>query len=212
MKIAIFGATGWIGGTIAQEALNRGHEIVALVRDTSKLPTHDHLTGQAFDLTDNASLASLNLEADVVIASIGGRAAGNHEITPDTARKLLEELPKANINRLYWVGGAGSLEAAPGITLLSNPEFPEAYKGEALAQSQALEVFRKNSGSVDWTFISPAAEIFPGEKSGQYRVGGDSLLVDEEGKSRISVQDYAAAMLDQVENNAHPNERIGVAY
>ena len=213
MKIAIIGATGWIGSTLVAEAQSRGHDVIAIARDSSKIAATG-VDKRSLDLTtgDSASIVAAIAGADLVITSIGGRAAGNHEIVAASAQRLLNELPAAGVNRLLWVGGAGSLEVAPGVTLLSLPEFPEAYKGEATAQGEALAVFRNSSSTVNWTFISPAAEIFPGERSGHYRTGGDSLVSDSEGKSRISVQDYAVAMIDEAEKNAHPKQRMGVAY
>jgi putative NADH-flavin reductase len=213
MKLAIIGATGWIGSTLVAEAQSRGHDVIAIARDSSNIAATG-VEKRSLDLTagDSASIAAAVAGADLVIASIGGRAAGNHEIVAASAQRLLNELPAAGVNRLLWVGGAGSLEVAPGVTLLSLPEFPQAYKDEATAQGEALAVFRNNHSAVNWTFISPAAEIFPGERSGNYRTGGDSLVSDAEGNSRISVQDYAVAMIDEAENNAHPKQRIGVAY
>lgn len=213
MKLAIIGATGWIGSTLVAEAQSRGHDVIAIARDSSNIAATG-VEKRSLDLTagDSASIAAAVAGADLVIASIGGRAAGNHEIVAASAQRLLSELPAAGVNRLLWVGGAGSLEVAPGVTLLSLPEFPQAYKDEATAQGEALAVFRNSHSAVNWTFISPAAEIFPGERSGNYRTGGDSLVSDAEGNSRISVQDYAVAMIDEAENNAHPKQRIGVAY
>lgn len=213
MKLAIIGATGWIGSTLVAEAHSRGHEVIAIARDSGKIAA-SAVEKRSFDLTagDSASLAAAVAGADLVIASIGGRAAGNHEMVAASAQRLLSELPAAGINRLLWVGGAGSLEVAPGVTLLSLPEFPDAYKDEATAQGEALAVFRNSDSAVNWTFISPAAEIFPGERSGNYRTGGDSLISDADGNSRISVQDYAVALIDEAEKNAHPKQRIGVAY
>ncbi len=213
MKLAIIGATGWIGSTLVAEAQSRGHDVIAIARDSSNIAATD-VEKRSLDLTagDSASIAAAVAGADLVIASIGGRAAGNHEIVAASAQRLLNELPAAGVNRLLWVGGAGSLEVAPGVTLLSLPEFPQAYKDEATAQGEALAVFRNSHSAMNWTFISPAAEIFPGERSGNYRTGGDSLVSDAEGNSRISVQDYAVAMIDEAENNAHPKQRIGVAY
>ncbi len=213
MKLAIIGATGWIGSTLVAEAQSRGHDVIAIARDSSNIAATG-VEKRSLDLTagDSASIAAAVAGADLVIASIGGRAAGNHEIVAASAQRLLSELPAAGVNRLLWVGGAGSLEVAPGVTLLSLPEFPDAYKDEATAQGEALAVFRNSHSAVNWTFISPAAEIFPGERSGNYRTGGDSLVSDAEGNSRISVQDYAVAMIDEAENNAHPKQRIGVAY
>ncbi|WP_020410848.1 NAD(P)-dependent oxidoreductase [Hahella ganghwensis] len=212
MRIAVLGATGWIGGTIVQEAIERGHEVIALVRDTARLPVHARIRGKEVNLTNTPILGTERLDTDVVVASIGGRASGQHEITPDTAKKLLQELPGIGVKRLFWVGGAGSLLVASDTTLLNTPAFPDAYKEEAHAQSKALEIFRNSQSQVSWTFVSPAAEIFPGQKTGKYRTGKDTLLMDNEGHSRISVQDYAAAMLDKIEADAHAMERIGVAY
>lgn len=213
MKLAIIGATGWIGSTLVAEAHSRGHDVIAIARDSGKIAA-SAVEKRSFDLTagDSASLAAAVAGADLVIASIGGRAAGNHEMVAASAQRLLSELPAAGVNRLLWVGGAGSLEVAPGVTLLSLPEFPDAYKDEATAQGEALAVFRNSDSAVNWTFISPAAEIFPGERSGNYRTGGDSLISDADGNSRISVQDYAVALIDEAEKNAHPKQRIGVAY
>lgn len=212
MKIAILGATGWIGSTIANEAKSRGHHVIALARDPSKLEESDFEVRQ-FDLSNNQTdlTAAIN-GADAMITSIGGRAQGNHEIVNQTAEKLLTQLPQAGVNRLVWVGGAGSLEVAPGVSLVSTPEFPADYKAEALAQGEALETFKASNSSVNWTFVSPAAEIFPGETLGQYRVGGDQLVVDSQGKSRISVTDYAKAIIDELEAGQYPQQRIGVAY
>lgn len=212
MKIAVLGATGWIGSHIVAQAISRGHEVVALVRDAEKA----NLKGvelRQFDLLDqNSELEGVVEGCDVVISAIGGRAAGNHEIVKHTAERLLEELPEIGVSRLLWVGGAGSLLVGLGVQLVSVPDFPEEYKSEALAMGEALEVFRKTQSRVNWTFISPAAEIFPGELQGNYRVGGEELVTDEDGNSRISVSDYALAMIDELESGKYPNQRIGVAY
>ncbi|MBL1376181.1 NAD(P)-dependent oxidoreductase [Zobellella iuensis] len=210
MKIAVLGATGWIGGTVAAEVQQRGHELIALVRDPAKF-TLDAEARRA-DSLDPASLAQALEGVELLIASIGGRASGRHDMVAESARALLEALPRTGVKRLLWVGGAGSLEVAPGTTLLSLPDFPAEYKDEALAQGQALDVFCHADTPVDWTFVSPAAEIFPGERSGHYRLGGDQLLTDAEGHSRISVQDYAKALVDEAEAGQHPRRRIGVAY
>ncbi|BER97356.1 NAD(P)-dependent oxidoreductase [Vibrio cholerae] len=212
MKVAILGASGWIGSHLAAEAKMRGHEVVAVVRDPAKVTLKGVAVQQLDILNPESSLKSVLEGVDAVIASIGGRAAGNHEMVAKTAQRLLNELPQAGVARLLWVGGAGSLEVAPGVKLVTVPGFPEEYKGEALAQGEALEVFRASNSDVNWTFVSPAAEIFPGDKQGQYRVGGDQLLTDSEGNSRISVADYAVALIDELEYAEHSRQRIGVAY
>ncbi|CDU02553.1 Putative NADH-flavin reductase [Vibrio coralliirubri] len=212
MKIAVLGASGWIGSHIAQEAKARGHEVVAVVRDASRVEISD-VEVRSFDLQDEtASLTDAFSGVDAVIASIGGRALGNHDIVKSTATKLLDTLPSIGIERLLWVGGAGSLEVAPNVPLVTVPAFPAEHKNEALAQGEALEVFKQSNSEVNWTFISPAAEIFPGEKLSTYRTGGDQLLTDQDGNSKISVSDYAIAMIDELEAGKFPRQRIGVAY
>lgn len=212
MKIAVLGATGWIGSHIVNEATQRGHQVVALVRDTSKVKRTD-IEVRKVDLLSTANeLANAIAGVDAVIASIGGRALGNHDIVKTTAERLMTTLPQVSVKRLLWVGGAGSLEVAPGIRLVSTAQFPDEYKAEAIAQSEALEVFKQKTTTVDWTFVSPAAEIIPGETLSRYRVGADQLLVDDNGDSKISVSDYAIAMIDELESNNHPCQRIGVAY
>ena len=114
--------------------------------------------------------------------------------------------------RLLWVGGAGSLEVAPGMVLVSSPDFPADYKDEALAQGEALAVFRETKHATQWTFISPAAQIYPGPSEDAFRIGGDTFFTNSDGESKISVTDYAKAMLDEAENAAHVNQRISVAY
>ncbi|EJN6828703.1 NAD(P)-dependent oxidoreductase [Vibrio cidicii] len=211
MKVAVLGASGWIGSQIVEEAVTRGHQVIALVRNPSAIERQDVEIRQ-LDVLAEQDFAQALQGVDTVIASIGGRAAGNHDMVERSAAKLLEQLPNAGVKRLLWVGGAGSLEVAPGVQLVTVPDFPAEYKDEALAQSQALQVFRNSDSPLNWTFVSPAAEIFPGEKVGQFRVGGDQLLTDTQGHSKISVADFASAMLDELETAKHAKQRISVAY
>ncbi len=211
MKIAILGATGWIGSTIMGEALDRGHQVLAISRSASEMEQSGVET-RSFDLLSQGDLSEVVATADLVIAAVGGRADSNHDMVASTAERLLRELPATDIKRLIWVGGAGSLEVAPGTELVTVPDFPAEYRDEAIAQKEALDVFRNSESKLDWLFVSPAAEIFPGERSGHYRVGGNQLLTDVEGNSKVSDQDYAVAILDEVEKPMHKNERIGIAY
>lgn len=212
MKIAVLGASGWIGSHIAQEAKSRGHDVVAVVRDASRVETSG-VEVRTYDLQDDTANLSATLSGvDAVIASIGGRALGNHDIVKNTATQLLVTLPGVGIDRLLWVGGAGSLEVAPNVPLVTVPDFPEEYKNEALPQSEALNVFKQSDSELNWTFVSPAADIFPGDKLSTYRTGGEQLLTDENGNSKISVSDYAIAMIDELEAGQFPRQRIGVAY
>ncbi|GGB55225.1 NAD(P)-dependent oxidoreductase [Shewanella inventionis] len=212
MKLAVLGATGWIGGTITREAIGRGHDVVAVVRDASKVI--QDINVRTLDITQMTAqnVATAFADVDVVIASVSGRAAQNHDVVAQTAAQLLQYLPQAGSPRLLWVGGAGSLEVAPGVTLVSTPEFPEEYKAEAIAQGEALAAFRATKSAISWTFVSPAAMIFPGESEAPYRLGGDEFFTDAAGQSRVSVVDFAKAMVDEAENAKHINQRISVAY
>ena len=213
MKIAIFGASGWIGGTIAREALNRGHTITAIVRDPARLQlTHERLTVVTGDVTDPIRVASVVAGHDAVAAAIGGRREGNHQVVPAAVRTLLTGLPRAGVKCLVWVGGGSSLEVAPGVRLFDTPQFPTEWKAEALAQIEALQLFHASTGSVEWSYLSPPLNIEPGQRTGQYRTGGDQLLTAEKGESRISVEDYAVAFLDELEHPTHIRQRFTVAY
>ena len=178
MKIALFGATGHIGQSILDEALSRGYEVVAVVRDPSRLAQrNDKLKVVTGDVAQPASWLEAVRGVDAVVASLSARRDGNPDSVPANALVLLDNLPKAGVKRLLWVGGAASLEVAPGVRVIDDPNFPPAWKPEAVAQSTALEVFRASKTDVDWTYISPAALLQDGERTGKYRVGGDQLLV-----------------------------------
>ena len=210
MKVSVLGATGQIGSAIVAQATQRGFEVVNIVRDITKL-IDSSASVRIFDLQSEDNIAKVIDDVDVVIASIGARATGNHQLVPKTAERLLKALEGTN-TRLLWVGGAGSLEVASGVTLVSSPEFPEDYKPEALAQGEALNVFKNTTSSVTWTFVSPAALLYPGESEGVYRIGGDQFFTNEAGESKISITDYAIAMVDEAEKGAHLNQRISIAY
>ncbi len=213
MKLVLFGATGHIGQGILDEALARGHEVIAVVRDASRLPRrHDHLTVVTADVAQPASWTVAVRGSEAAIASLSARRDQDASRVPDYARTLLGHLPDAGITRLAWVGGAGTLEVAPGRRVIDAPDFPAAWKPEAEAQGEALAVFRAYRGPVEWTYVSPAALIEPGERTGAYRIGGEQLLVDAEGRSRISIADYASALLDRVERRDAADRRISVAY
>jgi hypothetical protein len=128
----------------------------------------------------------------------------------DAARSLIDGLARARVGRLVVVGGAGSLEVAPGVQLVDTPEFPAAWKEGSLAQREALAVYR--AAALDWTYISPAALISPGKRTGQYRTGTDRLVTDEKGESLISIEDYAVAFVDEIENGRFVRRRMTVAY
>lgn len=212
MKIALFGATGHIGQGILDEALARGYDVVAVVRDATRLPQKNaKLTVVTGDVAKPESWSDAVRGADAAVASLSARRDGDPELVPANARVLIENLPKAGVQRLFWVGGAGTLEVAPGKRVIDDAHFPAAWKPEAEAQGKALEVFRASQG-ITWTYLSPAALIEPGERTGKYRVGGEQLLVDAEGNSRISIADYAVGLLDRLEKRDAENKRITLAY
>ncbi len=216
MKIVLFGATGNVGTRIAGEARRRGHDVVGVVRDPAAVqPPAPGVSLARGDATDAASVAGVARGADAVVNAISPRPNQRGLPAPSlvaAARSLLAGLRQAGVKRLVVVGGAGSLEVAPGQALVDAPSFPAAYKPEALAQREALQVLRAEAGDLEWTYLSPAAEIHAGERTGHYRTTGDRLLADAQGKSTITFEDYAVALLDELERPKHVRQRFGVAY
>src|SRR4051794_29718850 len=213
MKLIIFGASGLLGARLVTEALDRGHEVTAVARDLSRLDDRDgRVRTASADATDPDSVAAVVGGHDVAVSAVTQHQAP--EMLVHAARALLEGLARASVPRLISVGGAGSLQVAPGQRLVDTPDFHEEWKPEALAGADALEVFRQADADtpVEWSFISPGALLAPGERTGRYRLGGDQLLVDEDGRSHISMEDFAVAILDEVENGAHPRRRFTAAY
>ncbi|RPE77205.1 NAD(P)-dependent oxidoreductase [Vulcaniibacterium tengchongense] len=213
MHVALIGATGFIGSAVLEEALARGHRVTAIARSAGRLAARPGLRTSAADATDPAAVAEAVRGADAVISAFTGDRRGP-DLAGEVARgnaAILEGAKRAGVSRLLVVGGAGSLEVAPGRLLVEEDVFPAEYKVEARAMAGVLQRLRAETG-LDWTFLSPAAEIFPGERTGRFRLGGDRLLADAEGRSRISVQDYAVAMIDELERPAHSRRRFSVAY
>jgi uncharacterized protein len=212
MRITIFGITGNAGSRIAKEALERGHAVVGVVRDTGKPPLeHPDLQLTPGDVTAPASVAAAVKGSDAVVSAVG---PGNFERSPflaDAARSLIAGLKNAGVERLLFVGGAGTLEVAPGVQLVDSPGFPEAWKGIALAHRDALDVI-KDEKDLNWTYVAPAAIFEPGERTGNYRTGTDILVADAQANSRISMEDYAMAVIDELENPQHEKGRMSVGY
>ncbi|GLR46121.1 3-beta hydroxysteroid dehydrogenase [Mesorhizobium amorphae] len=214
MKIILFAAGGSIGRRIAREATDRGHEVTAAVRDPARFEPFQGIARvvQA-DATDAASVAASAQGADAILSAVGPNANGQAaDVLVEAARSLVAGARKAGVKRLIALGGAGSLEVAPGLAAVDTPQFPAEWKPNALAQRDALEVYRSEAADLDWTYISPAAIIAPGERTGHYRVGFEQMLFDEKGESRISIEDYAVAMIDELEKAKHIRKRITVTY
>lgn len=212
MKIALIGASGFIGSALLDEALARGHQVTALVTRPERLPTRDGLVVKQSDALDTTALAEQLSGADVVLSAFSGHAQEDvYDYYVKGFDSILAATQSADVPRLLVVGGAATLEVAPGQLLLNSAGFPDEYRATAEGAKTALERLR-NQQTQQWTMLSPAAEIFPGERTGQFRLSGDLLLSDAEGNSRISVQDYAVAMLDELETPNHTNQRFSVAY
>ena len=216
MKLVVFGATGNVGQRVVAESLRRGHDVVGVVRDPAAVTSPDpRLSLVPGDATDAESIARLARGADAVVSAISPRPNARGLAVPSlvaNARALIAGLRRADARRVLFVGGAGSLEVAPGKQLLDQPGFPDAYRAEALEGRDALAVWRGEAKGLDWTYLSPAAEIAPGERTGRYRTTGDTFLADENGQSFITFEDYAVAVLDELETPRHIGKRFGVAY
>ncbi|MED5388249.1 MAG: NAD(P)-dependent oxidoreductase [Pseudomonadota bacterium] len=213
MKIALIGASGFIGSALREEALRRGHQVTALVSQPGKLnATATNLSVKQVDVQNTAQLTEALNDADVVISAFSGHAQDDiRGYYVQGVKSIIAAVKAADVARLVIVGGAGSLRVAADTLLIDTPAFPEEYKPTALGAQDALALLEAEP-AVNWTMLSPAAEIFPGERTGQFRLGKDDLLVDEQGNSRISVQDYAVALLDEVDHPQHPGQRFTLAY
>ncbi len=211
MKIALIGASGNIGSRILNEALSRGHQVTAIVRDTGKITTtHSNLSILAGDVFNDNDLASKIKGHDVVISSF---APGFEKpyLLIDASKAIINAAKKAGLKRLIAVGGAGSLEVAPGLQLMDTPHFPAAWKSIAKAHADALKVYLAEN-ELNWTNVSPAALIEPGTRTGKFRLGENKLVADAQGNSKISMEDFAIAILDEAENPKYIKKRFTVSY
>ena len=211
MRLIVFGANGRLGRRIVREALERGHQVTAVVRDPGRLQnSEERLTAVTGDVCDAARVAAVATGHDAVISAVGPTGSSRPDLVVEAARALIDGLTRAGVRRLLVGGGAGSLEVAPGVQLVDTPGFPNAWRDIAIAHRDALDVYR--TADLDWTYISPAAMLEPGERTGKYRTGTDQLLTDEKGESRISMEDLAIAFLDEVEKPSFVRRRMTVAY
>jgi len=201
MRIALIGATGNVGQRITAEAVSRGHEVVAIARDVSKLEIRAGVTPVQADLTDKEAIGKAIAGADAVVLSVRFQELD--------VEALLDALKDAK--RLLIVGGAASLHVAPGTQLIDTEGFPDFIKVEAEPARQALARIQQEQ-ELDWTFLSPSVFFGPGERTGNFRLGKDELLSDADGKSHISYEDYAIALLDEIEQPKHSRQRFTVGY
>ncbi len=211
MRVAVFGGRGMIGSRITTELVRRGHTVRVVDHAGSKPRPIVAGTGSAAAETTNAaSVTEAVRGADAVVSAIGPGPGQDPSVLLSSARGLIAGLKRAGVPRLVVVGGAGSLEVRPGVELMDTSEFPAAWKPLAEAHRAALAVYR-DEPELEWTVIAPAAQIEPGARSGHYRAGGDQLLTDAHGESRISAEDFAVAVVDELETPHHIRRRFTVA-
>jgi putative NADH-flavin reductase len=200
--VALIGASGRAGSRILAELSRRGHTVTAIARHPENIPALPGVRAVAGDAGNKAALAALLRGHDAAASAVPFAVSDPHI--------LIEAVREAGVKRYLVVGGAGSLEVAPGQRLLDQPDFPTAYKPEASAGAVFLDLLRKTD-DLDWTFLSPSAVFEPGERTGTFRLGGDQLLTTPQGSS-ISFEDYAIAFVDELERPQHVRQRFTVGY
>ncbi|MER2083950.1 NAD(P)-dependent oxidoreductase [Rhodococcus erythropolis] len=210
-KIAVFGGNGFAGSAIAKEAASRGHEVTVVARSAQSGTETNVVQGSVHD---NTIVEQITADNDVVVVAIPAREIDGKRLL-DAVTPLADAAAR-NGARIAVVGGAGSLLVAEGgPRVVDTPDFPDAYKGEALAHADVLDALRATDSNVDWFYVSPAAAfgahagVAP---KGSFQVGGDILLTDAEGNSAIAGEDYAHAFVDEIETPAHRRQRFTVAH
>lgn len=203
MRIAVVGATGKTGSRIVREALARGHHVTAISRHRGTPASHPNLTAVEADAADPAALARALSGSDAVVSAV--------RFVDSDPHKLIDALKRAGVKRWVVVGGAGSLLVASGTPLIDEPSFPAVARPEAGAGRDFLDVLRSER-DLDWTFLSPSTAFAPGTRTGSFRLGDDRLLTAADGTSSISMEDYAIALLDELEHPAHVRKRFTVGY
>lgn len=200
-NIALIGASGRGGSRILKELSDRGHQVTAIARNPDRIAVLPGIKAVAGDVFDEVGLAHLLRGHDAVISAV--------HFTASDANALIGAVRASGVRRYVVMGGAGSLLAG-GKPLIESPDFPAAYKAEATKGAEFLELL-KRTDDLDWSFVSPSAEIFEGERTGVFRIGKDELLVGAEG-SRISFEDFAVALVDEIETPKHSRQRFTVGY
>ena len=207
MKIVLYGATGNAGSRILRELQSRGHDVTAAVRHPEKLAPDAKSVRD--DLSSVEQIAKSIEGADAVVSAYGPPHDDTDQLVGVTER-LIAAVRTAGVKRLIVVGGAGLLEVAPGTTLLASGHLPQAWVPIATSHARALE--RLKASDINWTYFSPAAFFEAGERTGKFRLGTNNLVADEKGNSRISFEDYAIALADELEHPAHERAQMSIGY
>lgn len=209
MNVVVYGATGKAGSRIVEELVRREHTVVAVSRKAESVTWPERVTAKDDDISDVAKIQGIIAGSDAVVSAYGPPADDPEQVVGATAR--LTAAVKANGGpRLIVVGGAASLFVAPGVTLYDSGHLPDLWKGIAKAHIDVLEAIRKSE--IDWTYFSPAAFFEPGVRTGKFRLGKDDLIADAKGESRVSMEDYAIALVDELERPQHRGERFTIGY
>jgi putative NADH-flavin reductase len=209
MKVVVYGASGRAGSRILNELVARGHQVLAVARNAESIKRLDGVTTAIDDLSDVARTAEVIKGADAVISAYAPPQNDTDALVAVTQR-LVEAVSRSGVPRFLMVGGAGSLEVAPGLSLVDSGNLPPEWLPIALSHARALEVLR--SSTIDWTSLCPAAYFDPGTRTGKFRLGTDNLIADDQGNSRISMEDFAIAMVDELEVPRHRKQRFSVGY
>lgn len=214
-KVVLIGASGFVGSALLKEALNRELEVTAVVRHPEKIKIeNENLRVKKADVSSLEEVAEVCEGADAVISAFnpGWNNPNIYKETIEVYLTIIDGVKKADVRRFLMVGGAGSLFIAPGVRLMDSGEVPENLLPGVKALGDFYLNFLRKEKEVDWVFFSPAADMRPGVRSGRYRLGKDDMIVDAVGNSHISVEDYAAAMIDELEYPKHHQERFTIGY
>ena len=214
-NVVLIGASGFVGTAILNELLNRGHKVTAIVRDPTKVTaSNPNLKVVQADVTDTDGLIEASKGKDAVISAYnpGWKNPNIYEETLKNYPLIVDSVKKAGVERLLIVGGAGTLFYAPGKMVMDADDIPaKLLPGIKSLGEFYLNTLRKEN-DIDWIFLSPAANMTPGERTGKFRIGKDDLVVGVNGDSNISVEDYAVAMVDELEQKHHHKERFTIGY
>lgn len=214
-NVTLIGASGFVGTAILNELLARGHRVTAVVRNPGKIGIKSpSLTVVQADVTDTSALVAACKGRDAVISAYNPGWT-NPNIYEETLRNyplILEAVRQSGVRRLLCVGGAGTLFCAPGLRVVDSGVIPDAIMGGVRSLGEFYLNTLMNETEIDWIFFSPAGTLEPGKRTGKFRLGKDDLIVDENGNSHISVEDYAVAMVDELENPKHHYERFTIGY
>ncbi|MET0466430.1 MAG: NAD(P)-dependent oxidoreductase [Chitinophagaceae bacterium] len=217
MKIALIGASGFVGSHILEELVSRGHQVTTITRHPENIKIENALVNKVKgDVTKTYELSIVLKGHDVVISSYNPGWTNPHIYQDflDGAQAIQEAVKASGVKRLIVIGGAGSLFVAPGVQLVDTPQFPAEWKPGALAARDYYNILQREQ-DLDWTFLSPAIEMHQGTagtRKGVYRTGKDNPVFDENGRSIISVEDLSIAIVDEAEKAAHKKERFTVAW